>query len=270
MLGGTFFETNTGNPMKHILSSLALAAAAVTLVGCAQTAQPGRSTPLAENLSDPGFLGDIYPKMTQGKDGESLMLYRNPKYDSAASFVRYTKVMIEPIKLYAGADSPLQNTPKEQTTAIVDGFYTQLREQLAKDYQMVDKAGPDTLLIAVAVVDAVASDTTAKAASYIPIPLGLPGAKAAAMQATSQTTGKPPFSGQVTVEGKMSDAETGEVISAGIDRRVGARRPIIGLFESSTYDAWSDVTAAEQYWAELLRYRLCMRRGASNCVKPAQ
>ena len=270
MFAPQFRASKADNHMKRILSSLALAAAAVTLFGCAQTAQPGRSTPLAENLSDVGFLGDIYPKMTAGKDGESLLLYRNPKFDSAESFVRYTKVMLEPIKLYAGADSPLQNTPKEQTTAIVQGFYNQLHEQLAKDYQMVDKAGPDTLQISVAVIDALASDTSAKAASYIPIPLGLPGAKAAAMQATSQTTGKPPFSGQVTIEGKMLDSHTGEVISAGIDRRVGARRPIIGLFESSTYDAWSDVTAAEQYWAGLLRYRLCMRRGASNCVKPAQ
>lgn len=270
MLGSIFGVTQADNCMKHILNSLILAAAAVTLVGCAQTAQPGKGTTLGENLGDSGFLGDLYPKMTQGKDGESLLLYRNPKFDSSASFVRYTKVMLEPIKLYAGSDSPLHDTPKEQTTAIVQGFYNQLHEQLAKDYQMVDKAGPDTLQISVAVVDALASDTSAKAASYIPIPLGLPGAKMAAMQAASQTTGKPPFSGQITVEGKLLDSHTGEVISAGIDRRVGARRPIVGLFESSTYDAWSDVTAAERYWAELLRYRLCMRRAASNCVKPAQ
>ena len=41
------------------------------------------------------------------------------------------------------------------------------------------------------------------------------------------------------------------------------------LGEACQFD-WSDVAAAERYWAELLRYRLCMRRGASNCVKPAQ
>ena len=79
MLGPTFGNTQTDNRMKRILNSLILAAAAVTLVGCAQTAQPGRSTPLAENLSDVGFLGDIYPKMTAGKDGESLLLYLLPE-----------------------------------------------------------------------------------------------------------------------------------------------------------------------------------------------
>ncbi|MNQ28858.1 hypothetical protein D3C85_421550 [compost metagenome] len=53
------------------------------------------------------------------------------------------------------------------------------------------------------------------------------------MQAASHTMGKPPFTGQVTIEGKLADAQSGEVIAAEIDRRVGARRPIIGLFESS-------------------------------------
>ena len=145
-----------------------------------------------------------------------------------------------------------------------------MHEQLSKDYQVVDKPGPNTLQVSVAIIDAEEADTSLKAASYIPIPLGLPGAKAAAMQAASHTTGKPPFTGQVTIEGKMADSQTGEVIAAEIDRRVGSRRPIIGLFESNTYDSWSDVTEAERYWAELLRYRLCERRQASNCVKASE
>ncbi|MNR46593.1 hypothetical protein D3C85_1655870 [compost metagenome] len=90
------------------------------------------------------------------------------------------------------------------------------------------------------------------------------------MQTITQTTGKPPFTGQVTIEGKIDDARTGEVIAAEIDRRVGSRRPIIGLFESSTYDSWSDVNAAGLYWAERLRYRLCERRGASDCVQASE
>jgi hypothetical protein len=257
--------------MKPLLSTLTLAAALITVAGCSTTSQPGRSTSLGEdNLNGSGFLADIYPQMKEGKDGEALRLYRNPKYASTASFTRYKKVLLDPVKLYAGPKSKLHEAPQADANVIAQGLYNQLHEQLGKDYQMVDTPGPDTLHIAVAIVDAEAANTSLKAASYIPIPLGVPGAKAAAMQAVSHTTGQPPFTGQVTVEGKMADSQTGEVIVAEIDRRTGSRRPIIGLFESRTYDSWSDVTAAEKYWAEKVRYRLCMRREAPNCVEAVE
>lgn len=256
--------------MKSILHTLNLSVAIIALAGCASTAQPGRSTTLGEDLNGSGFLADIYPQMADGQDGEALRLYRNPKFASSARFSQYSKVFLEPVKLYASAESQLHSVPQEESAAIAQGFYQQLHEQLGKDYQMVDQAGPNTLQVSVAIVDAEAADASLKAASYIPIPLGLPGAKAAAMQGAIHTTGKPPFAGQVTIEGKMADAQTGEVIAAEIDRRVGARHPIYGLFESSTYDSWSDVAEADRYWAELLRYRLCMRRAASNCVKASE
>lgn len=253
--------------MKPLLSTLTLS---IALAGCSSTSQPGRSTSLAENLTGSGFLGDIYPQMRDGKDSEALRLYRNPKFASSASFAHYKNVVIDPVKLYAGPKSKLHDAPVTDTAAIAQGFQRQLSEQLGKDYQIVDKAGPDTLQVSVAVVDAEAAATSMEAASYIPIPLGLPGAKAAAVQTITHTTGKPPFTGQVTIEGKIADAQTGEVIGAEIDRRVGARRPVIGLFESNTYDSWSDVNEAGRYWAERVRFRLCERRGATDCVAASE
>lgn len=251
--------------MATHFSSLFLCSALVILSGCASTAQPGRSTPLGSDVHGSGFMPDVYPLMKPGKDGESLLLYRNPKFAAPADFSRYRKIYLDPVKLYGGPDSKLHSTPKEQNTVIAQGLYDQLHEQLGKDYQMVDQAGPDTLQVSVAIVDAEEADTSAKAISYVPIPLGLPGAKLTAMQTMTHIQGKPPFAGQVTVEGKVTDSASGEVVAAMIDRRVGARKPIIGLFESGTYDSWSDVSEAERYWAEQVRYRFCERRGASDC-----
>lgn len=256
--------------MRFIRNTLSLSLTIIALAGCASTAQPGKSTTLGEDLKGSGFLADIYPKMVDGKDGEALRLYRNPKFSSAAQFSQYSKVFLEPVKLYAGSESELHSVPQEESAAIAQGLYQQLHEQLGKDYQMVEQVGPNTLQVSVAIIDAEAADASLKAASYIPIPLGLPGAKAAAMQGAIHTSGKPPFAGQVTIEGKMTDSQTGEVIAAEIDRRVGARKPIIGLFESATYDSWSDVAEADRYWAEQVRYRLCMRRAASSCVKASE
>ena len=256
--------------MATFVHTLVLGSALVLAAGCASTAQPGKSTSLGSDLKGSGFMPDVYPLMKPGDDGESLLLYRNPKYASATAFSRYKKILLDPVKLYGGADSKLHDTPKEQNTAIAQGLHDQLQQELGKDYQIVEQAGPDTLQLSVAIIDAQEADSSAKAISYVPIPLGLPGAKMAGMQTMSHTAGKPPFAGQVTVEGKVTDAATGEVVAAMIDRRVGARKPIIGLFESSTYDSWSDVTEAERYWAEQVRYRFCVRRGASDCTKASE
>lgn len=256
--------------MAKTFNTLVLGSALVLLAGCASTAQPGRNTPLAESVKGSGFMPEVYPMMKPGKEGESLLLYRNPKFASSQAFARYKKIYLDPVKLYGDSKSKLHDAPQEQNAAIAQGLYDQLHQQLGKDYQMVNQAGPDTLHLSVAIIDAQQADTSMKAASYVPIPLGIPGAKLATMQTLSHTKGKPPFAGQVTVEGKMADADSGEVIAAMIDRRVGARKPIIGLFESSTYDTWSDVSEAERYWAEQMRYQFCMRRGANNCTPASE
>jgi hypothetical protein len=256
--------------MRALRHSLTCGLALAVVVGCSSTSQPGRSTTLGEEVKGSGFLGDLYSQMKEGGDGEALRLYRNPKYATPAIFTRYKKVWLDPIQIYADPTSKLHAASKDQANLIAQSFHKQVTDHLGKDYQIVDAAGPDTLHISIAIVEAQEANTTEKAASYIPIPLGLPGAKAVAMQGITQTTGQPPFTGEISIEGKMVDSQTGEVIAAEIDRRVGARKPIIGLFESGTYDSWNDVNEAERYWAELLRYRLCMRRAAGNCVTPTE
>jgi len=256
--------------MAAMFKTMLVGGALLVLAGCASTSQPGRSTPLGSNVHGSGFMPEVYPLMKPGKEGEALLLYRNPDYDTPAVFSRYDKIYLQPVKLYGDAQSKLHSAPQEQNTAIAQGLYDQLHEQLGKDYQMVDQTGPGTLQLSVAIIDAQAADTSLKAASYVPIPLGLPGAKMATMQTLEHTQGKPPFAGQVTVEGKLTDASSGKVVAGMIDRRVGARKPIIGLFESSTYDSWSDVSEAERYWAEQVRYRFCMRRGASDCTHASE
>ncbi|MBX9913196.1 MAG: DUF3313 domain-containing protein [Pseudomonadaceae bacterium] len=256
--------------MHYIRQTLVLSIAVVALAGCASTAQPGKSTSLGEDLQASGFLQDTYPLMTAGQDGEALRIYRNPKFASPAVFAQYTKVLLQPVQLYARPGSELHALTPADSAAIAKKFDSLLHAQLSKDYQLVSQPGPNTLEVAVAVVDAGASDSAMEAMSYVPIPLGLPGAKMAIMQGTAHTVGKPPFAGKVSIEGKLSDAQTGELIAAQIDVRVGARHPIIGLFESDTYDSWADVDEAGRYWVERLSYRLCLRRGGSNCVEASE
>lgn len=250
---------------------LTLAMACVCLNGCASTKQPHRDSPKGKEIARSGFLdADLYSRMHEGMGDEALFVYRNPKIEDKASFAQYTKVLLEPVRLYAGPGSKLQEASTEQRENIAKAFYAHLYDKLSKDYEMVTQPGPNTFHVQVAIVDAEESGGGLEAISYIPIPLGVPGVKIALFQLKDKSTGKPVLTGEVTVEGKYTDAQTGEVLAASIDRRVGVRHPIYGLFEAKTYDTWNDVDEAMRYWAERLRYRFCERRGVSNCVLPTE
>jgi len=257
--------------ITHCLSAaLTLALASVWLAGCAETKQPWRSAPMGKEVAGSGFLGGLYSKMSEGKEGESLLVYRNPKIENQASFAQYTKILLAPVQIYAGPGSKLPEVPQEQRETIAKAFYAQLYDKLSKDYEMVTQPGPNTFHMQVAIVDADESGGWTEGISYLPMPVGVPGVKLVLVQLKDKSTGKPPFAGEVTIEGKYMDAQTGEVLAATLDRRVGARKPIIGLFQKKTYDTWHDVDEAMRYWAEKVQYRFCQRRGGTDCVAPTE
>ncbi|MDH5429968.1 MAG: DUF3313 domain-containing protein, partial [Nitrospirota bacterium] len=78
----------------------------------------------------------------------------------------------------------------------------------------------------------------------------------------SLATGTGTFMGAASVEAKITDAELGTLLAAVIDRRGGAKR-----LPGSTAK-WSDVENSFQYWASVLRYRLCQWRGERSCAEP--
>jgi hypothetical protein len=223
---------------------------------------------MAKSVEESGFLGDLYPRMKEGEGDQPLRVYRTPTFESPTEFARYDRVLVNPVAIYAAKESAIAEVPEAERQRISEAVYAQIYDKLSHDYTMTTETGPDTLRLEVAIVDFEESWTGAEALSYLPIPVGVPGAKIALIQLDRVSTGKPPFAGEVTVEAKVSDAQTGEVVAAMLDRRVGSRRPIIGLFESDTYDSWADVDQAIRYFAERVRHTFCVRRGGSACVAP--
>ena len=69
-------------------------------------------------------------------------------------------------------------------------------------------------------------------------------------------TGKPAFVGEASIEAKISDAQTGKLLAAVADRRVGGKK-----LEAELFDSWGDVNEILEYWAKLGRFRLCEARG---------
>ncbi|HEX6113162.1 MAG TPA: DUF3313 family protein [Geminicoccaceae bacterium] len=82
-------------------------------------------------------------------------------------------------------------------------------------------------------------------------------------RAKGLATGKPGFVGEASVELRATDGQTGELVAAGVDRRVGGKS-----VSGAPTDSWDDVREAYRYWAKQLRYRLCTERGATDCTSP--
>ena len=115
---------------------------------------------------------------------------------------------------------------------------------------------PGTIRIQMGIIDADHSKPVRNVlSSVMPIGIGVSLVKYAA-------TGKPSAVGEITGEFKISDAMTGELLGAAIDKRVGGK-DLKGIV-----DTWHNADAALQYWAQRARYVLCTGRGGTDCVKP--
>ncbi|WP_455377190.1 DUF3313 domain-containing protein [Petrachloros mirabilis] len=227
----------------------------VTASGCAATQQ-------AKSVQKSGFMDQkTYSMLEEGKKvsvfGESaedmsLLVYLNKDAD----WRKYKKIHLDPVTVFVGKDSPLSHVKPEDRKMLANVMFHDMNEALSKDYEMTRDYDADTLWVQVAITEAGESDVVLDTiSSVIPQLKVLTGAKGLA-------TGVSGFTGEASSELKISDASTGTLLAAAVDRR-GGTKSLKGVT-----DSWHDVLEAYRFWSEKLRYRLCQIRGGANCVKP--
>ncbi|OQW64169.1 MAG: hypothetical protein A4S17_14370 [Proteobacteria bacterium HN_bin10] len=222
----------------------------IVLAGCAPTKQ-------ARSVDTSGFLGDLYPLLRHGGEGEALLIYRSSKIASIPRGT-YKKILLDRVQVWGEPTTDTLHQAEAQKVA--DLLYTLAYQSLSQDYEMVTQPGPNTLHIQAAITKAESADVVWRAVSTVPAPMNV---FAVASLLKNVGTGKPLFVGDVSVEMKASDGLTGEVLAASVDRRVGKKR-----IDRDSFDSWDDVHKALDFWVQKARYRLCQERGGSNCVEP--
>ena len=225
---------------------VALIATATLVAGCAASQQ-------AREVQESGFLGSDYALLRPGEEGEALLVYRNPD----APWSSYDKIKLDPVTIWAGEGSEFEDFSQPERQELADTLYTMVNEELSQDLQMVDQPGPGVLQVQVAITDAQTSNPTMDTISTV-LPQAL-----LLSQAKGLVTGKPGFVGEASVEVRATDGQTGELVAAAVDRRVGGKS-----VSGAPADSWDDVREAYRYWAKQLRYRLCTERGATDCTPP--
>jgi len=199
------------------------------IAGCAQTEQ-------AKTVETTGFLGD-YSILQPGKEGEALLVYKNLQAD----FSIYQAVYVDPVIVLISKKSTV---PQEELNRLASDLRAKVIWKLKQDFLVVPKIIPDALRIELALTEAEPSDVGMDIVSTIIPPAGMvSGAKGMA-------TGTRAFVGRASIEAKLTDGNTGTLLMAAADRRVGGRSL------DGSMDSWDDVHQAFEYWADKLSQRL--------------
>jgi hypothetical protein len=230
--------------MRTVAILVMVVLAALQLCGCGVGSYQARNVDLKESpLVNPDIL-------VKGTDDQALYRYVNPKADVK----KYTMVLIDPVLVYK--DAELDKDELENYQKLANNAYVYLTRELEKDYRIVKTPESGTLRVQMAIVDADSSKPVRNTLStFMPVGTALSLVKYTA-------TGKQSGVGEITAEMKITDASTGELLGAAVDRRVGGKEL------SKLWSDWHNADDALQYWAKRLRFALCEMRGAANCVKP--
>jgi hypothetical protein len=231
--------------MKKLSSAgmVVMAGMALVLGGCAGSYQ-ARNVDLKESvLVNPEIL-------VKGSDDQALYRYVNPAVD----IKKYTTIMIAPVQIRK--DGELDKDELENYQKLANNAFVLLNQELVKDYKIVTEAEAGTMRLQVAITDADTSKPVRNTLSTIvPIGAGLSLIKLAAV-------GKQSGVGEISAEFKITDAMTGQLIGAALDRRVGGKK------FTELWSSWYNANEALKYWAQQTRFALCTQTGRADCVKP--
>jgi hypothetical protein len=185
-----------------------------------------------------GFLGNVCNQLTPGGDGQAGLRYVNP----AAKWTSYSKIMVDPVTFWGAPSSSVSGSDQQM---LVNYFHQQLVAELGKKFEIVDKPGPGVMKVDVAMLDAEAATPGLRSVSMI-----IPQAHMLS-NLKYLATGTFPFVGQAQGAGKLTDAQTGQVLAAMVDRQIGG-----GSIEAGFQWQWGDAENAITSWSQRLAEKL--------------
>jgi hypothetical protein len=164
--------------------------------------------------------------------------------------------MIDPVLFFRETKGIAEGMSQEDAQTLANYMHTTMYKVLKEHFEIVDHPGPDTIRFKFAM-----SNTESRWVALDVISTVIPQLRAVA-ELQGFTTGKPSFVGSAVLQYKAVDAQSGKVLAAAVDRRVG------GKAISKGFDKWDDVIHIVDFWGELGTFRLCKLRSLPNCRQP--
>jgi hypothetical protein len=208
-------------------AALLLAAMAV---GCSKPETPAegalppiKKIPAGAEFS--GFLKD-YKALKPNPDVDSEML-TYVSTDAKKNLRSYFAIVVDPIEVYVSTDSDEKKVNPESRKTLTDYFQHALTMAVSDAFPMVEKPGPLTLRLRVALVGIDAGGTTAD--------------------------GQALNIGKVGVEMELLDSETGDVIAAAVDKASLGAGAEVAAGSISRDEKMAAAREAFDEWASRLR-----------------
>jgi Protein of unknown function (DUF3313) len=232
---------------------VALALLATLTTGCSQTVaeQPAvvKQVASGESSAANGFFGSDVSLLQPGQEGQAAMVYIN----SNVQWSQYDKIMLEPVEFWDNANSTVSPSDQHMLTAYA---YNKLKEDLQKNFTLVDQGGAGVLILQVVLVNASASTPGLRSVSVVVPQLRVINV------AQSLATGSYAFVGSAEAMMKATDAVSGQLLAAAIDKRAGG----VALSSAAQWQ-WGDAKNAIDYWAEKIDSRLLQLQGRTPAAQ---
>ncbi|HTY54062.1 MAG TPA: DUF3313 domain-containing protein [Candidatus Binataceae bacterium] len=242
----TRLETKHISAISAALVTTACLIAAL-IAGCAKTVseQPEvvKQVQSGEAPAATGFFGKDLSLLQPGKEGQAAMVYISPN----TQWDKYNKIMLEPVEFWDSDNSTVSPTDQHMLTSY---FYNKLKEDIQKNFTLVDQGGPGVLVVQVALVNASAATPGLRSVSVVVPQLRIINGL------QSLATGSYAFVGDAEMEMKATDATSGEFLAGAIDKRAGG----IAVSQAAQWK-WGDAEAAMDYWADRATNRLLELQG---------
>src|SRR5215469_12869072 len=136
--------------LTSIVGAVALA---VFLAACASTTQGQvalqQETPTGQSAPTGAvqFLGSDASLLQPGGEGQAAYVYIKPD----VQWSNYKSVLLKPVEFW---DSPDTTVSAEDQKMLTSYFYNSLKQNLQKNFTLVDKPGPGVITFAVAIINA--------------------------------------------------------------------------------------------------------------------
>jgi Protein of unknown function (DUF3313) len=226
----------------------------VLISGCAQTVESKPAVMQQVEGAQPapvvsGFFGQDASLLQPGTGDQAAMVYVNPN----AQWNQYQKILLQPVEFWDDASTKVSASDQQM---LGEYFYNQLKEDLSKNFTLVDQPGPGVLVLRVAIVNATTATPGLRTVSVVvPQARVLNGIQ-------SLATGSYAFVGSAEAEMKATDGTTNQFLAGAIDKRAGG----MAISQAAQWQ-WGDAKSAMDYWAQKIASRLLELQGRAPAGK---
>lgn len=218
--------------MKKIISNAAVILAGILLAivaGCAQN-----------TYTQAGFLED-YSKLGEDPLGLADAYYEKTNVVWGA----YNKVIIHQVTFFLKEDAEYQGIDADDLNQLAQYWNDSMVKSFSQAYKIVNQPGPNTLRLRLAITDLEPGNPATGTVTTV-VPAGL-----AASTLKKAATGTHIGMAEANFEAEVRDAQTGEVLLAGIRSSTGEKYRV-----AKSVTKWGQVEAIFDNWAGSIRERL--------------